>query len=162
MTCLEAIGPVDHAMLKGIAAFCTSLNQSATASPANGPVASIFLSTEGGDFYAALGIYDMLRASKVPVRIVCVGPVFSAGTIILMGSDDRVAYKNTTFLIHYGSSTVESEDERRQEKRVVGDYKNLFLKHLDVRSRTVSEWLRRETYMDSRRALHCGLIKGVI
>ena len=48
---------------------------------------TMVLNTEGGDFYQALAIYDLIRIAETinntPVKILCVGPVMSSGVIIL-------------------------------------------------------------------------------
>lgn len=63
----------------------------------------IFMSSYGGDVYEAIDIYNMNREyskSKGQVEIVVGSKAMSAGAIITMSADRKVAHANSTFMIH--------------------------------------------------------------
>lgn len=64
----------------------------------------IYLSTYGGDAYAGFAIYDAIRACPCDVSIFVSGKVMSAGVIIFLAGDIRVASTNARFMIHGVSS----------------------------------------------------------
>ena len=64
----------------------------------------IYLSTYGGDAYAGFAIYDAIRACPCDVSIFVSGKVMSAGVIVFLAGDIRVASVNTRFMIHGVSS----------------------------------------------------------
>ena len=150
---LALIGDCDTALLKKATLFFTT---------SRGEDVQIFLSTYGGCIYSAFGILDLMRAHDKEVDVVCVGPVFSAGMVILAGGTKRRALPLTTFLIHYGTSIIEGLGEKRQEDKAFKVYKDILDKSSTVQRRVVSQWLNSETYMDVRRALLSGLIDEII
>lgn len=64
----------------------------------------IYLSTYGGDAYAGFAIYDAIRACPCDVSIFVSGKVMSAGVIVFLAGDIRIASVNTRFMIHGVSS----------------------------------------------------------
>jgi ATP-dependent protease ClpP protease subunit len=122
--------------------------------------ALIYHSTHGGCFYSALGIYDLLKLHR-EVTMYLVGPVFSSGTIIALGADQRVGLPNTHFLVHYGSSVIESPAEQKQERKAEGIYRQIMLDNLKVSKRRISGWLKEETYIDAKVGLEVGLLHRV-
>lgn len=67
---------------------------------------TIYFSTVGGDLHAGLGIFDIINSCESEITILVPGFLYSAGTLILQAADHRVAYANTWFLLHDGSSYV--------------------------------------------------------
>lgn len=66
---------------------------------------TVILSTYGGDFYATMAIYDAMKMSTCPIKVIGIGGVFSGGSIILQGADAGLRYltENTTLMLHDGS-----------------------------------------------------------
>lgn len=60
----------------------------------------IYLSSYGGDAYSGLAIYDAIRACECEVRILAKGKIMSAGSIIFLAGDVRLAAPSTRFMIH--------------------------------------------------------------
>lgn len=60
----------------------------------------IYLSSYGGDAYSGLAIYDAIRACECEVRIFAKGKIMSAGSIIFLAGDIRLAAPSTRFMIH--------------------------------------------------------------
>ncbi len=69
----------------------------------------MYLSTYGGDAYSGLAIYDVIRACKCTVSIFAKGKIMSAGTLIFLAGDIRIAAPNTRFMIHSVSSGTEGK-----------------------------------------------------
>lgn len=69
----------------------------------------MYLSTYGGDAYSGLAIYDAIRACECAVSIFAKGKIMSAGTIIFLAGDIRVAAPNTRFMIHSVSGGTEGK-----------------------------------------------------
>lgn len=150
---LALIGDCDVSMLKKATVFFTAHQDEKV---------TIFLSTYGGCTYSAFGIFDLMKAHRGELDVVCVGPVFSAGTIILMGGKRRLAFPLTTFLVHFGTEINDSLSEKKQSDRTFKIYKDILDKRTGVTRRVVGQWLNGETYMDARRAKMVGLIDDLI
>jgi ATP-dependent Clp protease, protease subunit len=69
----------------------------------------IYLSTYGGDAYSGFAIYDAIRACPCDVIIYASGKIMSAGTVIFLAGDTRVASPNTRFMIHGASTSTEGK-----------------------------------------------------
>jgi ATP-dependent Clp protease protease subunit len=96
-----------------------------------GPI-TIRLSTDGGDWYAGMAIFDAIGACTNEVRIVGMGKIMSMGAVILQAADERVLTPNSTLLVHYGSDWfgghVKDFERRAEEsKRANAAMEDIFL-----------------------------------
>jgi ATP-dependent Clp protease protease subunit len=60
----------------------------------------IYLSSFGGDLYSGMSIYDTLRECPCDIIIHANGKIMSAGLLIFLAGDIRVAAPHTTFMVH--------------------------------------------------------------
>lgn len=67
---------------------------------------NLWMCTQGGSMPIALSLCDVIRLSDTPINIIATGRCYSAGIPILASGHTRSATKNTTFMIHQGSSEV--------------------------------------------------------
>lgn len=122
---------------------------------------TLMLSTYGGDIYYGFAIYDALKAWGGNVKIICNGPVMSAGTIILQAATTRIMMPHSYLLVHFGEElntdrqTKMHNDalDKRMEKLIAGNVK--------VQAKTVKKWFSKESYFDARRALDVGLVDRI-
>lgn len=129
----------------------------------NEPI-EIFISTYGGDAYAGLAIYDAIRMSPSDIIIHATGKIMSAGVVVFLAGDYRIASLNTTFMMHSVSSQT-SGKVRDQEIDVLEGKRlnNLFLDLLSQRTKMTKKWwyrqiLSHDKYMDTKNAFEYGLI----
>src|SRR3989344_2266392 len=72
---------------------------------------NFFINTEGGDFYASLQIYQLLKRTPVKFNTIAVDFANSGGFLILEAGDKRFAAgKETTFGFHRAKETHGSID----------------------------------------------------
>lgn len=124
----------------------------------------LYLASYGGDVYAAMSIFDAIRASKAPVRIHGNGKLMSAGFMIFLAADQRDASPNTTFMFH--SISYGSEGKVRDQEVSVTEAKrlnNIFLDILQQRTKqTKKYWYRKingaDFFLDVAQAKECGVI----
>lgn len=122
---------------------------------------TIVLSTYGGDLYTAFGIKNLLEAQSMNIRILCMGPVFSAGTIILLAGDVREMTEDSYLMMHYGQDVSESEQDHKQNGELMKKMKSLYKNHSHISSKTVSNWFSRDTYYTAEEAYDIGLIHRI-
>lgn len=122
---------------------------------------AIVLNTEGGDFYQALAMYDMLKGSGKNIRIYCSGPVMSAGVIILQAATERIAYENSQILVHYGEEIADSGTVAKHNQKMFKLMKDIIGARTSVGRRTLSRWFSQETYLSADEALKAGLIDSI-
>ena len=65
---------------------------------------TIYMQSEGGCWYAGMGIYDAIKQSKCKTTIVAYNQVESMSSIIIQAADRRILMPNCIFMCHYGSS----------------------------------------------------------
>jgi ATP-dependent Clp protease protease subunit len=65
-------------------------------------VLTIFINSAGGDLSAAWAIIDVIRGSAIPVRIIGLGQIASAGLLILSAGAEgkRILTENTSVMSH--------------------------------------------------------------
>lgn len=122
---------------------------------------TILLNTYGGELYHAFAIYDQLRAQDMKIRIVCNGPVMSAGTIILMAGDVREMTPLSFLMVHYGVDMQESHSGLKQNKRLMDTMKKLYLENSTATSKQISSWFDTDTFFTAEDALKYGLVDKV-
>lgn len=69
----------------------------------------LHLCSYGGDAYDGLAIYDAIRNCPCDIVIKASGKIMSAGLLILIAGDYRLATENTTFMAHAVSSGSEGK-----------------------------------------------------
>jgi ATP-dependent protease ClpP protease subunit len=69
----------------------------------------IHMHIPGGDWQDCLGIYDIIKSSKAKTIIVAYAKVESSSSVLLQAADLRILTSNTSFLIHYGSISLDDE-----------------------------------------------------
>jgi ATP-dependent protease ClpP protease subunit len=63
---------------------------------------TIWLNSQGGDFYQALAMYDAIRSCTSRVRIIGTGEISSCAVLILQAGDERLLSSNSSVLVHKG------------------------------------------------------------
>ena len=133
------------------------------------PHIQVLLSTYGGSVYDGLALYDAIKASKTKVDVIISGKSMSMGTIIMLGSETRKAYRNTTFMIHemtsgYLGKLADLEDSFGESKRlqkilwdIITSETKITQKQLDDIYEKKKDW-----YLSAEEALELGLITEII
>lgn len=69
------------------------------------------LSSNGGDIYDGLSIFDAIRDCKSRVEIIGFGKIISMGAIIMQAADPdgRLLMPNSTFMVHQGYSEIPTD-----------------------------------------------------
>lgn len=121
----------------------------------------LLLNTYGGETYYAFAIYDMLKQQEMKVRIVCNGPVMSAGTIILMAGDTREMSPLSSLMIHYGWNSQENNVDLEQNKRIVRIMSQIYKMNSTADVSDIKTWFNHDTYFTAKEAKKHGLIDKV-
>lgn len=69
---------------------------------------NLFIDSEGGDFYSAMKLVDVIRMSEIPIRTIGWGNVASAGLIIFMTGKQRFLSENCSILSHNATFNASS------------------------------------------------------
>ena len=133
------------------------------------PHIQILLSTYGGTAYDGISLYDAIKNSKTEVDITCFGKIMSMGIVLLLASKTRKAYRNTTFMIHEGSSGAigkisDMEDSVDEAKRLNDIYFDIIESEAKIPKAKLDEIrkTRKDWYFTAEEALKYGLITEII
>ena len=77
--------------------------------PRSDRILTLYINSHGGDLYEALGLIDMMRNSRIPIRTIGYGSVMSAAFLILACGTpgERYITKNCGIMCHQMSATEE-------------------------------------------------------
>lgn len=89
-------GEIDDDFVNG---FEQSLRHVEKRSPPNTPL-PVYISSMGGDVYAALKMVDLIDASPMRIMTVAVGPCMSAAALLFACGCRRYAGPNASFMLH--------------------------------------------------------------
>ncbi len=129
----------------------------------------IYLKSNGGDPYAALAFYELVRINNVNLKVVATGMVASAGIIIMLAAKKIAITENSYLLLHGGSLVspyVAPRDieEIEREKRVIDNInkqvEKLLAKRID--SQLAKRYCRKEAILDAKAAKEVGLVDEII
>jgi ATP-dependent Clp protease, protease subunit len=129
---------------------------------------TIYLGSFGGDVYTCMSIYDAIRTSPCDITICTTGKVMSCGFIITLAANRRIAFPNTTFMMHSiefsGEGNVKTQEIDVQEAKRMNE---LFLEILTTRTKRPKSWWRRSIishnkYFTVQEALECGILTSTL
>lgn len=133
------------------------------------PHIQMLMSTYGGCVYDGLSLYDAIKNSKTEVDITCFGKIMSMGIVLLLAAKTRKAYRNTTFMIHEGSSGAigkvsDMEDSIDESKRLNDIYFGIIESETKIPKAKLDEIRKRrkDWYFTAEEALEYGLITKII
>ncbi len=69
----------------------------------------IFIDSPGGDLMATLTMIDAIKLSKTPVWTINIGCAYSGGFFTFIVGHKRIAYPNSSFLFHEGSTSTHGD-----------------------------------------------------
>lgn len=133
------------------------------------PHIQVLLSTYGGNVYDGLALYDAIKASKTKVDVIIGGKSMSMGTIIMLGSETRKAYRNTTFMIHEMSTGFlgkikDMEDDLDESKRLQKVLWDIITSETKITKKQLNELYekKKDWFITAEEALELGLITEII
>lgn len=104
---------------------------------------TLYVNSQGGDLYQALGLIDMMRNSRLPIRTIGYGSVMSAGFLIVAAGTqgERYVTKNCGIMCHQFSAIEE-----------VGKYHDIKAtrKETDRLNKAMLEVLKESTGLDEK------------
>jgi len=133
------------------------------------PKIKVSIGSPGGDVFAGLAIYNMLRgaaAAGKEIESEVVGVAASAASLILMAGDKRTAPKNTFVMVHNPwGVTMGNADEMRETADVLdkigNSMKATYVERTGQPENAISAMLAVDTWMTADEALASGFITEV-
>jgi ATP-dependent protease ClpP protease subunit len=133
------------------------------------PSLYIHLTTYGGDLYASFMTYDNLKKCSYNIVTIAEGYVASAGTVMLLGGNERKVQKNALMMIHQlrtviGGKFDEIEEDFRNSKLDMKRLVNLY--HLELNGKMskkeIQEVLSHDIWWDAETCVKKGLCHSIV
>lgn len=129
----------------------------------------VYVNSPGGEVYAGLAIYDVMRYVRCDVRTVCCGIAMSMGATILCGgtAGKRAALPNSRILVHQPSGgfkgqATDIEIHAREALFLRERIEEIYVEHTGQDRGRVSQDIERDRFMSPEQALDYGLIDHVV
>lgn len=133
----------------------------------NDPI-NLFINSPGGNVYEAFGIIDYLNTLPVKVNTICRGIAASAAALLLVnGTGQRVASKNSTIMVHEISSFSHGTTSNvKSNTKHLEWLEDVMYKMLGEKTKKdIDFWkkeMSRDYYLSPEQALELGVIDKII
>lgn len=127
----------------------------------------IYMSSYGGDPYSMLYLHDLILSSPCQFKFYGGGAIMSAATWIMVACDERYLHKNTTVLVHKGSTELggnvtDVEIHVDEEKRLQDLLEEIYAHNSRMPKAFWSEVCKRDLYLTAEEAITFGLADKII
>lgn len=130
---------------------------------------TVYIDSPGGNVYSGFAIFDMLRFVKPPVKIVGMGLVASAASLILLAAkkQNRFALPNSQYLIHQPLSEMKGvatdlEIHAKEIERIKLRINSLIADETGKKIEEVFKDTERDYWLNAEEAVNYGLVSKVI
>ena len=110
----------------------------------------IYVSSEGGEYYAAkaiIGMMDVMKAGGIEIETRIVGKAMSGGGMIAINGQKRCIYPNASMMFHLpgisGAGEMDKETKKRLEK-LAEEVKNYIMSKLNISESELNDILGKE------------------
>jgi ATP-dependent protease ClpP protease subunit len=146
---------IDHETVKTFLEIYTRMKNS------NTNKINIFVCSEGGDPYCAIGIYDILKTSQMYITTIGIGEVSSSAAIILLSGKKRLITENSIIMIHNATMELtdavehEMSNELSQFKCINNKIKKIITENTEIPPKELNTVFKttKNYYIDSNKAL---------
>lgn len=135
----------------------------------NRPI-DLLINTPGGCINSGMVYYDVIQASKAPIRTFCIGRAYSMGAILLAsGNHGRYILPHGEVMIHQpllgnrvggNSSSIKSISESLLETE--RKMNQILVKHTGKTEEDIETAIRYDHYFDSKESLDFGLVDEIV
>jgi ATP-dependent Clp protease protease subunit len=127
----------------------------------------LHISSDGGDAFAGLTAYDMLRRMQVPTRGVVCGSCCSAATLIMMGCTERCGLPHSFLLLHevrteMQGSCAEVRVDLENTDMLAKAYRDIYRDGSNMSEEQVRREMAHEGMIGAERARELGLLHRIL
>lgn len=122
----------------------------------------------GGDLFSCRHFTDILDLSKTKIITVNVACAMSAGALIYISGHERYCFKNSTALLHLGSSSSgntdfnNAQEANKSWKKMVDDMKNMIVERTKISKQLLGKRLKSDWYITAQEQLEYGLCDKIV
>ncbi len=128
---------------------------------------TIQISSEGGDIYASLAMYDFIKALPMKVTTVAAACCMSGAILPFLAGDIRLATENTFFMIHGVSSELNGniknmEVDLTHVRLAQKKYIKIISENTKISIKQLEKVIESDNYFDSEKAKKDGFVTDII
>lgn len=149
--------------------FCIKLKELADQYHDTNQNIMFHLTTQGGDIFAGLSMYEALRHSKIPVHVIAESCVCSAGTIIMLGASKKFMYTTSVILVHSLSSWMgglqkpkEIREELQNSETLLDIMSEVYQNNTKLNKTNLKKLYDTDLYMRHDECVKLGFVDKVI
>lgn len=125
------------------------------------------INSPGGDVFAGLGMYNMLRNSGKTVTTKVTGVAASTASIIVLAGDKREMPSNAFVMVHsvQGGAWGTAEEMRDQADvidKVQASLRNIYVDRLGIDEAKATEIMAKDTWLTAQECLELGFVTDVV
>jgi ATP-dependent protease ClpP protease subunit len=161
LTCYDAIG--EDMFGAGITA--QAFQQALDAQPDYSDI-TLRVNSPGGDAFAGVAIYNLLKASKKPVNVIVDGLAASAASIVCMAGDTITMNQGSVMMIHEAQALAMGDKAAMLKmadtlETVTGSIADIYVGKTKNSKKSVLAMMAAETWMDPKDAVANGFATAV-
>lgn len=128
---------------------------------------TLMLDSEGGEYYAALSLYDVIRGLEAEVHCIVLGQCMSSAVVVLQACDRRGIYSHCRLLIHDGTDGFDGNtrdyerwaEQAKKDRRTMYD---IFERHSKQDRKYWERHSANDRFITPEEAVNLGLADEVI
>lgn len=130
---------------------------------------TMYINSPGGEVSSGLALYDVMKATKCPIRTVCVGMAASMGAILFIAGDKRDMLEHARVMIHdplisrgIGGNALQVQsisNDLMKTREITG---KLIAKHTGKTLEEVYEKTAKDSFFYAEEAIEFGLADNII
>lgn len=129
---------------------------------ANRKPIKIYIDSSGGDLVSTFSIIDSIKLSKTPVTTINISKAYSGGLLIFLSGHKRIAYPNSSFLFHEGSTAMQGDAHKFQNladfyKRQREQIKKIVLSNTSIAEELYEEKRKDDWWFNADEAVGLGV-----
>lgn len=121
----------------------------------------------GGDLFSAFAVVDTIKSNEIPITTIIEGAAASAAALIAVVGNERHITKNSFMLIHQLSthqagSHEKFKDELENQEDLMETVKTIYKEHSSLKVKELTDILKRELWINSKKCQEYGLVDKII
>lgn len=121
----------------------------------------IYINSCGGDLAAGFTMVDAITLSRTPVTTINIGKAYSAALLTFISGHKRIAYPNSSFMMHEGSAGMSGDGHKFVNftafyKKQLNQIKDIVLKHTHYKEEEYESDRKDDIWLDAKDALEKG------
>lgn len=126
---------------------------------------NVYINTVGGNIIDGLGIYDVAKTLRCPIRTVCVGLAASMGSVLMLMGKERAGLKHSRYMIHQASgANIGNTEELKINLKVQESLQSDIFKIIEenTKLKNVEQNYKFDEWFTAEEALKQGILTEIL